>query len=62
MKRGDIVTVALRRDHGKPRPALAIESGRLPATEKSTWRGQSLRATILPSATKFTPECEPPSM
>ena len=33
MKRGDIVTVALQGDYGKPRPALVIESDRLPATE-----------------------------
>ena len=28
MKRGDIVTVALQGDHGKPRPALVIQSDR----------------------------------
>jgi mRNA interferase MazF len=33
MKRGDIVTVALQGDYGKPRPALVIESDRLPATD-----------------------------
>lgn len=33
MKRGDIVTVALPGDFGKPRPAIVIESDRLPATE-----------------------------
>ena len=26
MKRGDLVTIALQRDHGKPRPALVIQS------------------------------------
>lgn len=29
MKRGDIVTVAVQGDYGKPRPALIIESDRL---------------------------------
>jgi mRNA interferase MazF len=29
MKRGDIVTVAVQGDYGKPRPALVIESDRL---------------------------------
>ena len=33
MKRGDIVTVALQGGYGKPRPALVIESDRLPAAE-----------------------------
>jgi mRNA interferase MazF len=33
MKRGDIVTVAMQGDYGKPRPALVIESDQLPATE-----------------------------
>jgi mRNA interferase MazF len=33
MKRGDIVTVALQGDHGKPRPAIVIESDRLPPTD-----------------------------
>jgi len=33
MKRGDIVTVALQGDDGKPRPALVFESDRLPATD-----------------------------
>jgi len=33
MKRGDIVTVALQGDYGKPRPALVIESDRLPPTD-----------------------------
>jgi mRNA interferase MazF len=29
MRRGDIVTVALQGDHGKPRPALIIQSDQL---------------------------------
>jgi mRNA interferase MazF len=33
MKRGDIVTVVVQGDFGKPRPAIVIESDRLPATE-----------------------------
>ena len=33
MKRGDIVTVALQGDYGKPRPAVVIESDRLPPTD-----------------------------
>ena len=30
MKRGDIVTVALQGDYGKPRPAVVIESDMIP--------------------------------
>lgn len=33
MKRGDIVTVAMQGDYGKPRPALIIESDQLPAAD-----------------------------
>jgi mRNA interferase MazF len=33
MKRGDIVTVALQGDFGKPRPAVVIESDRLQPTD-----------------------------
>ena len=33
MKRGDIATVALQGDYGKPRPAVVIESDRLPPTD-----------------------------
>lgn len=33
MKRGDLVTVALSGDYGKPRPALVIQSDFLPATD-----------------------------
>lgn len=33
VKRGDIVTVALSGDYGKPRPALIIQSDHLPDTE-----------------------------
>jgi mRNA interferase MazF len=35
MKRGDIVTVALQGDYGKPRPALVIQSDRLPLTDST---------------------------
>ena len=33
MKRGDLVTVALAGDYGKPRPALVIQSDFLPETD-----------------------------
>ena len=33
MKRGDIVTVALQGDYGKPRPAVVIQSDRLAGTD-----------------------------
>lgn len=33
MKRGDIVTVALQGDYGKPRPAVVIQSDWIDATE-----------------------------
>lgn len=33
MKRGDLVTVALSGDYGKPRPALVIQSDFLPETD-----------------------------
>ena len=32
MRRGDIVTVALQGDHGKPRPALIVQSDHLQAS------------------------------
>lgn len=32
MMRGDLVTVALQGDHGKPRPALIIQSDQFPGT------------------------------
>lgn len=32
MMRGDLVTVALQGDHGKPRPALIIQSDQFPDT------------------------------
>jgi mRNA interferase MazF len=35
MRRGDIVTVAFQGDFGKPRPAIVIESDRLPPTEST---------------------------
>ena len=33
MKRGDIVVVAAPGDYGKPRPAVIVQSDRLPATD-----------------------------
>ncbi len=36
MKRGDLVTVALPGDHGKPRPALVIQSEIFPDTATVT--------------------------
>lgn len=36
MKRGDLVTVALQGDHGKPRPALVIQSDRFTDTATTT--------------------------
>lgn len=36
MKRGNFVTVALQGDHGKPRPALVIQSDRFPDTATTT--------------------------
>jgi len=32
VRRGDLVTVALQGEHGKPRPALVIQSDRFPDT------------------------------
>lgn len=32
MRRGDLVTVALQGEHGKPRPALVIQSDQFPGT------------------------------
>lgn len=36
MRRGELVTVALPGDHGKPRPALVIQSDRFPDTATTT--------------------------
>lgn len=36
MKRGDLVTVALQGDHGKPRPALIVQSDQFPGTATVT--------------------------
>ena len=36
MTRGDLVTVALQGDHGKPRPALIIQSDRFSGTATAT--------------------------
>lgn len=36
MRRGELVTVALQGEHGKPRPALVIQSDRFPDTATTT--------------------------
>ncbi|MEI4234197.1 type II toxin-antitoxin system PemK/MazF family toxin [Roseovarius sp. D22-M7] len=36
MRRGELVTVALQGEHGKPRPALVIQSNRFPDTATTT--------------------------
>ncbi|MGI3212632.1 type II toxin-antitoxin system PemK/MazF family toxin [Roseovarius tibetensis] len=36
MRRGALVTVALQGEHGKPRPALVIQSDRFPDTATTT--------------------------
>jgi mRNA interferase MazF len=33
MKRGDVITVAVSGDYGKPRPAVVIQSDELPSTD-----------------------------
>ncbi len=35
MKRGDVVTVALRGDYGKPRPAIIIQTDAIPDSHES---------------------------
>jgi mRNA interferase MazF len=35
MKRGDVVTVAATGDHGKPRPAVIVQTDALPAEHAS---------------------------
>ncbi len=55
MKRGDIVTVAIPGDYGKPRPAVVVQSNAISATDSvlvglitSTLRDSSLiRLTIM---------------
>lgn len=59
MKRGDLVTVALQGDYGKPRPALVIQSNLYDGTESITIllvtgtlnEASLLRHTLEPSAT-----------
>lgn len=36
MKRGDVVTVAIGGDYGKPRPAVIVQTGALPESHAST--------------------------
>jgi mRNA interferase MazF len=58
MKRGDVVTVALSGDYGKPRPAVIIQSDVLPISHASVVvcqmtseleRASTFRVTINPS-------------
>lgn len=56
MRRGDLVTIALRGDYGKPRPALIIQSDFLPETDSvlvclltSTSRSATLYRVPLPA-------------
>lgn len=56
MRRGDIVTVAVSGDHGKPRPALVIQSDFLPETDSvlvclltTTLRDVPLYRLLLPA-------------
>lgn len=59
MRRGDLVTVALQGDHGKPRPVLVIQSGRFPDTATVTVllvtsqlvEAPLIRLTVAPSPT-----------
>ncbi len=59
MRRGDLVTVALQGDHGKPRPALVIQSDRFPDTATVTVllvtsqlvEAPLIRLTLAPSPT-----------
>ena len=48
MRRGDIVTVAVSGDYGKPRPAVIIQSDWLAATE-------SVRVCLITSSLRDTP-------
>ena len=57
MRRGDLVTVALSGDYGKPRPALVIQSDFLPERDSvlvclltTTVRGAPLYRLTLPAA------------
>ncbi|MFM8607404.1 MAG: type II toxin-antitoxin system PemK/MazF family toxin [Hyphomicrobiales bacterium] len=58
MKRGDLVTIALQGDYGKPRPALIIQADAFEALESVTVLrltsdirdAPSLRLTISPTA------------
>lgn len=58
MRRGDLVTIALQGDYGKPRPALVIQSDRFPDTASVTvlpvtsdlLDAPLLRLTVGPSA------------
>lgn len=58
MKRGDIITVALQGDYGKPRPAVIIESDLVPPSDSvlvcllsSTLHGEGIyrRHTVQPT-------------
>jgi mRNA interferase MazF len=60
MRRGDVVTVAVIRDYGKPRPAVIVQTDAFPATHASVVVCQmtsdcsdapDFRVTIDPTAT-----------
>ena len=60
MRRGDVVTVALSGDYGKPRPAVVVQTDSLPSTHPSVIVCQfksdlfdtpDIRITISPSTT-----------
>jgi mRNA interferase MazF len=48
MQRGDLVTVALSGDYGKPRPALVIQSDHVPETD-------SVLVCLVSTATRAAP-------
>lgn len=59
MRRGDVVTVAPTGDYGKPRPAVVVQTGALPARHASvivcqmtsqTAEAPDFRVMVAPSA------------
>ena len=57
IQRGDLVTVSLQGDYGKPRPALVVQSDLLPTLDSvvlcavtSDLRGAEFRINVEPSA------------
>lgn len=57
MRRGDVVTVALSGDYGKPRPAVVVQSNALPESHASVVVCQMTPA--LSSASNFRITIEP---